>query len=393
MREVDPKTSDVVIVGAGFAGAALAHVLVKAGLSLTLVDRYESCRPCFKAEKVEPDQADILRELGLFHLIAPTLTRISSVASAYRGRVIEIAHLEQYGADFHEMVNALRKNLPGEVRQEVARVQSVDCSGSEPRVLLDDGRTLSTRLVVLAAGTSPSILAAAGLEREDIRKGHSLAFGFDLRPSSLGKEACPIGSRFDSMTYYSERPRSLYDFLTLFPIGDRLRANLFTSLNPRSREARDLLSDPQVVVDRTLPKLRHLTGPLEQLGKTDAQRIDLYRVRPSPQGGVVAIGDAHQSVCPATGTGLSKVLTDVQVAGESIPRWLSAGDTGVETLDEYYSDPRKIKCDQDSIAGADYHYSFATNQSFRWHIHRFVRYQLAAVRGHKSNFLGANRSM
>jgi 2-polyprenyl-6-methoxyphenol hydroxylase-like FAD-dependent oxidoreductase len=60
---------DVLIVGAGLAGAAAAAVLGRLGLRVALVDPRLVSPPVFKAEKIEPDQADLLRCLGLMEQV------------------------------------------------------------------------------------------------------------------------------------------------------------------------------------------------------------------------------------------------------------------------------------------------------------------------------------
>jgi len=56
---------------------------------------------------------------------------------------------------------------------------------------------------------------------------------------------------------------------------------------------------------------------------------------------LVVIGDAFQSVCPATGTGLTRVLTDVDVlCNECIPDWLATPGMGPEKIDRFYTQAR-----------------------------------------------------
>ena len=62
---------DVVIVGAGMAGVVSARLLARQGLSVVLVDPLPRCAPCFKAEKVEPDQRELLEETSRARQVAP----------------------------------------------------------------------------------------------------------------------------------------------------------------------------------------------------------------------------------------------------------------------------------------------------------------------------------
>ncbi len=57
------RDADVVIVGAGLAGTTAATLLAKSGFSVLLIDRHLEYPACFKAEKVEADQAELLRKI------------------------------------------------------------------------------------------------------------------------------------------------------------------------------------------------------------------------------------------------------------------------------------------------------------------------------------------
>ena len=125
---------------------------------------------------------------------------------------------------------------------------------------------------------------------------------------------------------------------------------------------------------RALPELVRLTGPYRITSRVEMCPVDLYGVSGHIQPGLVLIGDAYQSVCPTTGSGLSKVLTDVDVLSECVPKWLQTPGMGNEKLSDYYAHPRKTACDTKSIRTAQYCRALSTNSSFLWQIHRELRY-------------------
>lgn len=53
--------ADVINVGSGFSGAAAAYVLSRAGVSVLVLYRSVTYPDTFRAEKLEPNQADALR--------------------------------------------------------------------------------------------------------------------------------------------------------------------------------------------------------------------------------------------------------------------------------------------------------------------------------------------
>ena len=64
-------SADVIVVGAGLAGTCAAQTLGSRGFSVILVDPQSHCPALFRAEKLEPDQVQLLRKLGLFNHVLP----------------------------------------------------------------------------------------------------------------------------------------------------------------------------------------------------------------------------------------------------------------------------------------------------------------------------------
>jgi len=379
----DGRRYDVVVVGAGAAGAALAAVLGRGGLDVALVDRKHPYPHCFKAEKVEPDQADLLRALGLFEGVRPVLTPIPTVASGWHGRVLTRVSIEQYGLDFWDLANAIRAQLPATVSFVQQRVTGIDMEGGRRRVLLANGDVLEARLVVLSAGVGTPLYKGLGVEPRVIRDRHSMCFGFDVE---LGRDASSAVAStegrdalgFDSLTYYSEDVRTRFDYVTVFPIRDRWRANLFAYVGPRDEATRALSREPRTMLARAFPRIDRVLGGLRVTSRVEGQVIDLYTVPGPVRDGPLLVGDSHQSVCPATGTGLSKVLTDVLVASELVPAWLERGDVDCAAIRAYYEDPRKQRSDGQSLEWAEYRRQVSTETSLRWKLHRLRTYAAMA---------------
>src|SRR5437762_603267 len=110
MRHDD--SADIIIIGAGLAGATAAALLARQGRRVVLIDRWTSYPSCFKAEKIEPDQADLFRKFGLLPALLPAAGHIRGVVGAEDGRVIGTRRIEQYGIFYHDMVNLIRNTLP-----------------------------------------------------------------------------------------------------------------------------------------------------------------------------------------------------------------------------------------------------------------------------------------
>jgi 2-polyprenyl-6-methoxyphenol hydroxylase-like FAD-dependent oxidoreductase len=358
-------TFDVIIVGAGLAGATAAAVLAKAGRRVALVDPRDHCMHCFKAEKIEQDQAELLRGFGLLEAILPSSAVIREVSDARNGKILGVVPVEQYGILYHDMVNCIRRNLPSTVEVHVARVAEIVPGAESSEVTLVGGERMSARLVVLAAGTGSHLHEGLGIEKIVIRREHSLACGFNVELPS----ARPVP--FNSLTYYPDGYATKIDYLTLFPIQGALRANLFCYRTAHDPWVRRFAKETGAVLRESMPQLSRLTGELRVVGKVEMAPIDLYRVAVTPKPGLVLIGDAFQSVCPSTGTGLSKVLTDVDIlCSTCIPAWLATPGVGEDKIEHFYAEARKRDCDRSSLSRAAYRRQLSTDSSLRWQLHR-----------------------
>jgi 2-polyprenyl-6-methoxyphenol hydroxylase-like FAD-dependent oxidoreductase len=219
---------------------------------------------------------------------------------------------------------------------------------------------------VLASGVSTGLQANLRLRRRVVRRDQSLVFGFTI----AGAESQPFD--FDSITYYPNDPSACIDYLTLFNIHQTMRANLFVFRSASDPWVREFIQEPDGMLRRYLPKLDRVTGEFRVIGRVETGRVDLYRMEGVPQPGVVLIGDAFQSVCPSTGMGLDKILTDVDVLSECIPRWLSTPGMGADKLADFYNHPRKLAMDSRALQRAHFHRRAATDFSLRWRIYRFL---------------------
>lgn len=372
---------DVVIVGAGLAGASAAAILGRQPLRVAIVDPRETYPPAFKAEKIEPDQAALFRELEMMEGLLSVATSIRTIDEAHAGRVLNRRTIEQYGVSYEVMVNAVRDQIPSEVERLVGRVSEVRGPGQYQEVRLDSGQAVRARLVVVATGTSPRLPKTLGFSRRVIRNEHSLCSGFDVRAQTGS------GFDFDSLTYWGDRLAEGIDYVTFFPIRDRMRVNLFAYRRPSEEWVRQLARDPFGTLRSSAPRMERVTGKWAPSGKVENYSIDLYVTEAPARDGVILIGDAFQSVCPATGTGLSKVLTDVLRACHTyIPRWLNGPAVTAANTAEYYADAVKTAVDADSLASAEHRRRFGTDRSLRWWVHRRKTFAQIALTGLRQRF-------
>ena len=348
------------------AGTVAAAVLAQQGRRVVLLDLRSSYPPVFKAEKINQEQVILLRKFGLLEHLLPYAGGVRAVQAAYDGRVFRTISIEQYGINYQDMVNALRTRLPAGVECRLGRVTAIASSQDVQRLTLADGGELRARLVVLANGVSTGLQQRLGLRRHLLLRDQSLVFGFSV--AAAGEQ----NFSFDSVTYYSIDPSTCIDYLTLFKIRDTMRANLFVFRGPLDPWVRAFVQQPEKMLRQYLPKLERVTGAFRIVSAVESGRIDLFRMEGDPPPGVAMIGDCLQSVCPSTGLGLDKVLTDVDALAECVPRWFASPGMGREKLAKFYRHPRKLAMDAHALQNARSHRQAAMDPSLRWRIHRFL---------------------
>lgn len=372
----DPHiVADVCIVGGGLAGASAAFVLGTAGHRVALVDARSAYAPCFKAEKIEPDQAAMLRALGLFEAVLPVARRIHVEITARAGVRTGARALEQYGVHYHDLVNAIRGKAASVANLLVGRVSAIETSDESQRVTLTDGRSVRARLVVLASGSGGSRLHdQLAMPKRMVSEHHSMSYGFAVERTS-GE---PFG--FEALTCTPQRLDQPIAYLTVFAQPDCMRANLFAYEAPTNPVVRRYLADVSGELGRRMPGITDVIGEFRATTRVEAFPIDLSITEGVDRPGIVLIGDAFQTVCPSTGTGLTKVFTDVDVlCREYIPGWLATPGMDTSKIAAFYSNPRKRAVDDHSLKSAITMRRTALDHSLRFRVFRARLYATRCI--------------
>ena len=330
-----------------------------------LIDLRSNCPRSFKAEKVEPDQVELLRDLGAMDIVLSVCTPIRSISVGRHGKVEQTLAINQFGVAYEDMVNVVRKNLPDRVEQITGRVTEIQSSPSQPAVTMASGQQLRARLIIVATGTAGKLTEMLGVERRTIRQSHSLCCGFDMKPASS------LSFDFEALTYHAEDRSSKVDFITIFPIGSRMRANIFTYAKLDDSWVAAFADNTNQITSDFFPNLTCITGAWKVCSKVQTKPIHLYTTTNASIDGVVLVGDAFQSVCPSTGTGVSKVLMDAYLATKSyVPVWMRQKTIGASDIRNFYSDQRKKQIDERSLRLAANRRDIITGNSIWAHIRR-----------------------
>ncbi len=330
---------DVIVVGAGPAGAATGILLAERGFSVTVLDRARSPRTKICGEYLSPEGARILDRLGVLKAVdvagAPTLAGMRITAPdgrvlQGRYRAVDAWHPYREGAlaisraILDAALTERLRGTPVDVREAV-RVTDVVVEGSRVvgvEALDAQGRRQALRapLVIGADGRASVIAARLGCRRpHHLRR---LALVTYIR----GLTDCrAVGEIFVDPPDYAILNPVAPDRVNLslvVPLADAApySARLHTFLEARARQ---------------LPHLARRIAGTERVAPVQAMGPLAYRVTAPRHGGVLLVGDAAGFYDPFTGEGIFSALRGAELAAETAARALLSGDVSPRALRAY----------------------------------------------------------
>ena len=370
------RYTDVAIVGGGLAGSTAAAMLGRAGIPAVLIDPHTIYPPELRCEKLGGDQIDLLRKTGLADVTLRATTLDGEVWEARFGYVVAKKPSDQYGVMYDTLVNTVRGQIPPDVPTICAKALAISNSEERQKVVLANGEEISARLVVLANGLNPGIRHALGLKRRVISECHSVTLGFDVEP--VGRQA--FG--FPALTYWPKRTSARMAYLTLFPIGAAMRANLMVYRDMTDPWLSRFRQAPEETMRAMMPGLQRMMGEFKVNGPVGIRPADLTTTEGHLQPGIVLVGDAFSTSCPAAGTGTTKVFTDVgRLCNAHIPQWLSTEGMDAQKIACFYHDPEKMACETRSLAKAYHLRSLSIDNGLWWRTQRWARFMLRLSQG------------
>jgi 2-polyprenyl-6-methoxyphenol hydroxylase-like FAD-dependent oxidoreductase len=359
----------VAIVGGGLAGSLAAAVLARAGYRVALIDKRAVYPEEFRVEKIGGQQVDILRRLGFIDELEAVACPYAGVLNIREGKVIDVSGGLSYGLPYAELVAMARQLLPDPSSFIVDQVLSLSCSEDLQHLSLASGNRVTSRLVVLATGMSGALGYNLGITRRILAARHSVSFGFTIAKSDSSPFAFP------ALTCYGDRSADGIDYLSIFPIAGGMRANLFMFRDPNDPIMRELRREPKATLLHLMPGLQPYLGDFRVIDRVQSWVMDLAKVEGHLQPGVVLIGDAFQTSCPAAGTGVSRLLVDVErLCTVHLPGWLETGGMNTEKISQFYSDRDKIASDERAFRMAHFRQALTSNSGIRWNVRRRLHF-------------------
>ncbi|HUF93842.1 MAG TPA: NAD(P)/FAD-dependent oxidoreductase [Candidatus Limnocylindria bacterium] len=333
------RDADVIVVGAGPAGAATSLLLAEHGLAVITLDRARFPRDKICGEYLSPEAGRVLDRLGVLkaldgagavplagmRITAPDGTRLQGVYPStgafrpYRGHALGVSRtvldailadrLRALGVDFREHVR-----VTDVVRAEGA-VAGVRATGE------DGAPSILHAPLVIAADGRASVVA----QRLGCRRPHR------LRRMAVTTYVSGIDGCRDFGEIFIDPP----DYAILNPLApDRVNLSVVVPLEHAAPWSARLAQFLEARVKHMPHLARRLAGarvvaPVQAMGPL------AYRVSPPREGGVLLVGDAAGFYDPFTGEGVYTALRSAELAAEVAAHALRTGDVSARGLAPY----------------------------------------------------------
>jgi flavin-dependent dehydrogenase len=348
-------TSDVIVVGAGPAGAATAILLAERGLSVHLLDRARFPRPKICGEYLSPEAPRLLDRLGALKAVDAAASALNgmritapdgtALVGTYRSIGAWRPYREHAMAITREALDAILvdrvRALPVDFREQT-RVTDLVVSGDHVLgVELIDGdarrQTLRAPLTIAADGRSSVVAQRLGLRRPHrLQRMAMVTYVEDL--SGLGR----VGEIF------VDPP----DYAILNPVAPG-RANL--SLVVPLAHAAPWSGRLETFFDARVKHLPHLARRIaggRRVAPVRAMGPLAYRVDAPRTGGVLMVGDATGFFDPFSGEGIYNGLRSAEMAVDAAVQALGRGDVSARALAGYDRARRLATRDKDRVTHA-----------------------------------------
>lgn len=319
--------SDVLVVGAGPAGAIAARECARAGLRTTLVDARRFPRDKVCGDALIPDSQALLGEVGLLdevRAIAHACSSLRVFAPGGRDVRLVVPFLDVRRERFDALL-VEHATRAGAILVEGRRVERArrDGAGAVNGAIAEGGEELAARLVILATGAAAGPLEAFGMRTRSTPS--AFALRCYVRAPALPEDALIIDFERGVLPGYG----------WIFPMGNG-EANLGVGVFLDEGHAKENLRS---IYDRFLhqcPAVRELLAGAEPLGEVRGAplRCALEGARSHADGLLVA-GEALGTTYSLSGEGIGKAMETGRIAARVAVDALGRGRSDRATLSAY----------------------------------------------------------
>lgn len=321
---------DVLIVGAGLAGAALAAALRGSNLKVGIVETRPPARPDgwdARIYAISPTNVDFLSEIGIWQHLDPA--RMAPVYDMeIHGDAGGRLDFSAYDSGLRELAWILESSLMQlELWETVKRQHNVTliCPASPAalaiddaaaRLTLTDGRRVEAKLVVAADGRDSWVRQAAGIGARNTP--------YDEK-GVVANFRCEKPHRNAAFQWF--RPDGVLAYL---PLPDQQMSMVWSAPDGLADELVAL--PPEALCARVAEAGGYRLGKLELITPAAAFPLRLMRVETAVRPRLALIGDAAHAIHPLSGHGINLGYQDARVLAEQIkglPAWRDPGELPV----------------------------------------------------------------
>lgn len=321
---------DVLIVGAGLAGAALAAALRGSTLKVGIVETRPPARPegwDARIYAISPTNVDFLSEIGIWQHLDPA--RMAPVYDMeIHGDAGGRLDFSAYDSGLRELAWILESSLMQlELWETVKRQHNVTliCPASPAalaiddtaaRLTLTDGRRIEAKLVVAADGRDSWVRQAAGIGARNTP--------YDEK-GVVANFRCEKPHRNAAFQWF--RPNGVLAYL---PLPDQQMSMVWSAPDALADELVAL--PPEALCARVAEAGGYRLGKLELITPAAAFPLRLMRVETAVRPRLALIGDAAHAIHPLSGHGINLGYQDARVLAEQIkdlPAWRDPGELPV----------------------------------------------------------------
>ena len=330
------RSYDIVTVGGGIAGAALAKAMAARGANVLVLEREERFKDRVRGEMVLSWGAAEARELGIHDVLKDSCAREVSLIEMGSGqRDLKTTTLQQLPAltfahqEMQQSVLAAAEGAGVKVRRGVT-VERIE-PGARPAVIVSgpSHERIETRIVVAADGRGSACRKWAGFAVREQANDYYMA-GVLLSEVHSSPDVCyyvfnpVLGTVVGLLNIGGDRFRAYF----MYPKSASYRLQGAQALNSFSSESAKVFPQMSEIYEGA-----KCIGPLTSFDVSDAWVEHPYRQ------GVALVGDAAATSDPTFGQGLSLALRDARVLRDELSRtcdWESAGNDYAEKHRKYF---------------------------------------------------------
>jgi len=327
-------TAQVIVVGAGPAGATAAYFLAQAGVDVLMVDKATFPRDKACGDGIGLQTGQVLEEMGLiewlggFNRIERALVSAPDGSAARFARPPELLHgyvVPRRELDARLVETAIGAGARLEQGVAITGLETSPTSGSARLLGKVNGKaiTLQAPLAIAADGATASFTRRLGLVRRRVDFVAVRAYFED------------DGGDPGQIEIHWEKALSP-GYGWIFPLGDG-RANVGVGSCPRNLQRRSI--GLRAMLDAFVQENAHARARLQHARRASPivghpLRTDATRMTPFIDH-VLVVGDAAGLTNPFTGEGLSAAMVSGHMAAAHAQRALESGDLTAHALSVY----------------------------------------------------------